>query len=248
MRFAPAIVLLLASASCLAQTTGYRAPTSQTNNPVSMVFEHKQTQTLADGTNINIVSHEYFYRDSLGRTRTETEFVTPFFGQSQPARNVSVRDPVAKTFTTWQTGGTSPFVPTFRRNDELTPPHPVLAAPANGSQSRTGLPVRTPQLVATPGPKTTTEQLGTLDMQGVPCEASRTTVVYPVGFMGNDRPVTTVAQRCQAREFGRELLDFTEDPRTGTRSMALQSIRRGEPDPSLFLPPPNYIDAKSQAH
>ena len=63
------------------------------------------------------------------------------------------------------------------------------------------------------------------------------TTVYPTDFLGNDRPITTVTERCQSGEFGRELRNLTEDPRSGTRSTTLQSISRGEPDPSLFQPP-----------
>ena len=81
MRFALAVPVLLLSAPCMAQMVssgvGGYGMGAQTNNPVSMVFEHKQTQTLTDGTHISLVSHEYFYRDNLGRTRIETEFVTP---------------------------------------------------------------------------------------------------------------------------------------------------------------------------
>ena len=136
---------------------------------------------------------------------------------------------------------------TFTRNDEVLPQRPLATTAANGDQSHTVVPVRKPKVDATLRPKTTTEQLGTLDIQGVSCEASRITFMYPIGFMGNDRPITTVTQRCQSREFGKELLDVTEDPRSGTRSTALQSISRSVPDPSLFQPPPDYIDARPGA-
>ena len=71
--------IFVAPFHCVAQNvsmgvSGFGGIGAQTNNPITMVFEHKQTQTLADGTHINIVSHEYFYRDNLGRTRTESEF------------------------------------------------------------------------------------------------------------------------------------------------------------------------------
>lgn len=82
-------------------------------------------------------------------------------------------------------------------------------------------------------------------VQGEPCEASRITSVYPVGFLGNDRILTTVAERCVSHEFGRALLEVVQDPRYGTRTLTLQSITRGDPDPTLFHPPADYAE-KSQ--
>ncbi len=250
MRFAPAISLLLLSAPCLAQMvtgsmSGYYGPSSQTNNPVSMVFEHKQSQTLPDGTHILTVTHEYFYRDSLGRIRNESEFPA-FAGRTERPRSVSVQDPVARTFTTWQTGGSDAVVHQFNRTEQAQPQQPLMRSAPSVNQPGVALQAR-PSQVTTPRPKTTTEQLGMQDVQGMPCEASRMTTVYPVDFMGNDRPMTTVTDRCLSREFGRMLLEVTEDPRNGTRTTTLQSVSRGEPDPSLFQPPPDYIDARSGA-
>ena len=249
MRFAPTITLFLLSTPCFAQiamgvSSGYGGPAAQTNNPVSMVFEHKQTQTLADGTHINTVTHEYFYRDSLGRTRMENEVQTFGFVSGTPMHSVNVHDPVARTSTNWQTGGPEGRAHQFNRYDQNPPQRPLMTTAPISSQSHLLAPPPV-QPASRPRPKTTTESLGTQDVQGVPCEASRTTVVYPVDFFGNDRPITTVMERCQSREFDRVLRDSTEDPRSGTRTTTLQSISRGEPDPSLFQPPPDYVDSKS---
>ncbi len=249
MRFVFAAPLLLIPASCFAQvfstgTFGFGGPAAQTNNPVSMVFEHKQTQTLADGTRISTVTHEYFYRDSLGRTRNETEFGPGWAGQGHPMRHVDVQDPVARTFTNWQAGEQGGYSRTYNQIDQNAPP-PRVSTALVGTQSHTVVPFVRPQPDSRPRPKTTTEQLGTDQVQGVPCEATRITVVYPTDFFGNDRPVTTVTEHCQSRELGRMLRDSTEDPRSGTRTTVLQSISHGEPDPSLFLPPADYTDARA---
>jgi hypothetical protein len=243
--------LILLTAPCMAQimtgsVSGYAGPASQTNNPVSMVFEHKQSQTLADGTHILTVTHEYFYRDSLGRTRNESEFPA-FAGRTERPRSVSVQDPVARTFTNWQTGGSDGMVHQFNRTEQAQHQQPLMRSAPSVNQPGVAVQARPPQVSTQPRPKTTTEQLGMQDVQGMPCEASRMTIVYPVDFMGNDRPITTVTEHCRSREFGRVLRESTEDPRNGTRTTTLQSVSRGEPDPSLFQPPPDYIDAKSGA-
>jgi hypothetical protein len=134
----------------------------------------------------------------------------------------------------------------FNRTDQNPPPTSQAGSisPRNGEQIHLIAKTLPAPPVTHLRPKTTTEQLGTQDVQGVPCEASRMTTVYPTDFFGNDRPITTVTERCQSREFGRILSDTTEDPRSGTRSTTLQSITRGEPDASLFKPAADYVDAK----
>jgi hypothetical protein len=254
MRFAPAIPFVLLTSTCFAQiVTGsmssYAGPGWQTNNPVSMVFEHKQSQTLADGTHIVTVTHEYFYRDSLGRTRNEFETPVQWTTDGTAIHTVNVNDVVARTFTSWRTGVPGETLHQFNRVDETPRPSVQAGLPATESGDRIQLTAKVLPAppVARLRPKRTTEQIGTQDLQGIPCEATRTTEVYPVDLMGNDRPITTVTERCLSREFGRVLRDSTEDPRSGTRTTTLQSVSRGEPDPSLFQPPSDYMDAKSGA-
>ncbi len=159
--------------------------------------------------------------------------------------SVNVQDPVAQTNTNWQAGGPGFMPHEYFRMETNRPVQPiqimtqVLAPPPVAPRPPAPTPPRL-QL------KNTTEQLGTQDVQGVPCEASRTTVVYPVDFMGNDRPITSVNESCNSREFGRNLRESMDDPRTGVRTTTLQSISRGEPDPSLFQPPADYTEHPQQ--
>lgn len=245
-----AIFLVLLSTSCAAQMVGsfggyVGGNGSQTNNPVTMVFEHKQVQTLADGTHITQVTHETFYRDTLGRTRMEHE--SGLFGPNSgtPMRNINVSDPVAQTVTNWQAGGPGNMPHEYFRM-EMNRPMPRVQSTTVGLTSHQVVTVQPSQREQRPMPTHTTEQLGTQDVQGVPCEATRTTTVYPINFMGNDRPITAVYESCNSREFGRNLRESTEDPRTGLRTTTLQSISRGEPDPSLFQPPSNYTERLQQ--
>lgn len=245
-----AIFLVLLSTSCTAQMVGsfggyVGGNGSQTNNPVTMVFEHKQVQTLADGTHITQVTHETFYRDTLGRTRMEHESGLFGLNSGTPMRGINVTDPVAQTFTNWQTGGPGNMPHEYFRS-EMNRPMPRIQNTTADSATHQVVPVQPAQHEQRPMPKHTTEQLGTQDVQGIPCEATRTTTVYPLNFMGNDRPITALNESCRSREFGRNLSESVEDPRTGTRTTTLQSISRGEPDPSLFQPPPDYTERQQQ--
>lgn len=253
MRLAPLLVLM--SVPCAAQgvagTIGSsRGMASQANNPVSMVFESKHVQTLADGTHITTVTHETFYRDREGRTRTDHELPFPV-GTGTPMYAVAVQDPVAGFFLHWQTGGqttgsrqrqfTSLDTDATRaqalqdRADEAAanPPTPRLQRdPSTAQKQSSGQAV----------PKHTNKILGLQQVEGVPCEASQSTTVYPIGSVGNDRVITVTSERCISREFGRPLREVSEDPRTGTRTLTLQSVTRGEPDPMLFHPPADYAE------
>jgi hypothetical protein len=248
MRFVPAVSLLLLTVPCFAQMAPGRAgPVSQTNNPVSMVLERKHTQTLADGTHINTVTHEYFYRDSLGRTRTENELVTTALGNGVPRHSVFVQDPVARTSTNWQTGLPEGMPHHYVRVERTVMQRPLMSDAPKANPPGVNPHAGTSQNSSQPQPNMTMERLGTEDVLGLTCEASRMTIVFPVGYSGNDLPITNTEDRCISREFGKVLLEVIQDPRLGKRSVALQSVSRGEPDPSLFQPPPDYIDAKSGA-
>lgn len=243
-----ALILVACSLPSFAQVVGMNGVmsgpgTSVTNSPVSLVLEHKQEQTLADGTHISTITHEYFYRDSLGRTRSETEF-PGLAGRPERPRMVTVQDPVADVFLNWQTGqvgGQKEYnrvasMPARQSTSSQRSPG-LTAAPSGESYHRI---VEVPSPIKRPDMKH--EDLGVLDVQGASCKANRITTTYPVDFFGNDRPITTVQEQCRSTEFNHVLQERYDDPRNGTRTISVQSISRGEPDPSLFQPPAGYTE------
>lgn len=261
------LLLLLLAARCAAQGivinssvhTGGTA--ARTGNPVTMVFERTQTQTLADGIHVTSTTHEWYYRDSAGRMRSDHESPLPARSGTHITM-VMVQDPVARFILHWQTGSTGNRQPQFTSIDMDEIPRaqaPRAPAPqASPDDAGTDPPLPTLQRdpprprvprepamsqaqdTAQPRQKTTIKNFGMQDVQGVPCEASVITTVYPVGFMGNDRPITATTERCVSREFGRAVRELVQDPRNGTRTLTLQSVTRGEPDPMLFHPPADY--------
>jgi hypothetical protein len=221
----------------------------QTGSPVSMVFERKSVQTLADGTHITRITHETFYRDSQGRTRAEFEFNTaPSMAQGARS-NVIVTDPVASKSILWNIG------PGFPKAYTVTPTRPP-ATPAGSAGLRTAPPVpgssQAAMLTAPPPPSivmraaSSTETLGPQEVQGAACTATRSTSIFPVDMIGNDRPITVVQER-MSREFGRVLSETVDDPRTGLRTLTLTSLSRSEPDPTLFQPPAGFTERQRPA-
>lgn len=89
-------------------------------------------------------------------------------------------------------------------------------------------------------PEFSRESLGTQTIEGVLAEGSRTTVTYPIGAVGNDRPITTVSETWTSPELKTVVLSKNSDPRNGDSTTRLTNISRLEPDPSLFEIPSDY--------
>jgi hypothetical protein len=84
------------------------------------------------------------------------------------------------------------------------------------------------------------DRLGGKTIAGVYAEGVRTTITYPVGYMGNDRPIAVVREVWTAPDLKITLLASDNDPRTGLQSTEVTDLVRAEPDPALFLPPEGY--------
>ena len=92
----------------------------------------------------------------------------------------------------------------------------------------------------TPRPQFSRESLGTRTIEGVLAEGSRTTVTYPIGAVGNDRPISTTIETWTSPELKMAVLSKNSDPRNGESTTRLTNISRLEPDLSLFQIPADY--------
>jgi hypothetical protein len=219
-----------------------------TGHPYSAEQQTEQVQTLADGTHITQATQKtLIYRDAEGRTRTEHIFTPPpgMKMVSEPAF-VTIIDPVAGYHymldernhvarrMTWQ----------VRRRQQanssgwwVSGNNAIISSPA---LPRT-LPPNTANAVSDqPHPETTQESLGTQTIEGLAAEGKRTTTVFPEGFMGNDRPITTVTETWTSPDLGTVLLMKTSDPRSGETTTKLTNISLADPDPALFEVPAGY--------
>jgi len=82
-------------------------------------------------------------------------------------------------------------------------------------------------------------------MEGLIVEGRRRTVTYSAGSMGNDRDITTVSEIWTNKELRLMILQVNSDPRNGETTTKIENLSRTQPDPNLFLPPPDYkvVDA-----
>lgn len=226
--------------------------------PFSAQEETPVTHSRSDGALISSGTKKViYYRDSLGRLRME-KTMPGSIGTSEDAVFVEIVDPI---------GG---FRYSFDSNSRMARRAPF--APAKSGSSRivfSSPPPSTPDFIAIPTaeprrtvvspssssdntqrPEEISEQIGTQIIEGVLAEGSRTTTVYPVGYVGNDRPVTTVVEIWYWRQMGMYVLAKSYDSRTGQTetTMKLTNISLAVPDASLFQPPAGYeiVDPASQ--
>jgi hypothetical protein len=234
-----------------------------TGVPYSAEETTETVQTLANGTHITQPAHKVmFYRDSQGRTRTERTF-SPLLGVSVPQgvaapSFIEISDPVSGVHYTLEprnhVARKVSFVPAPLPQVSKAPPPPPpssATAPGGGSGGRWFTTATAGQSAPAPGdqthrPQFSHESLGTQMIEGVLVEGSRSTVVYPIGAMGNDQPITTVTETWMSPELKIPVLSKTSDPRSGESTTRLVNISRAEPDPSLFQVPSDYevVDAE----
>lgn len=216
------------------------------------VTEH--VQTLADGTHISQSPQKTkFYRDSQGRTRTEHTFALPPGAAAgvEPPGFIEIFDPVAGARYTLEPRNHTARKMSFPAALPPPPPPPNSATASGNRLGRfSSAAVPAPAAPAsndqTPRPQFSHESLGTQTIEGIAAEGNRTTVVYPVGAVGNDRPITTVSETWMSPELRTVILSKNSDPRNGESTTRLTNISRLEPDPSLFQIPPDYEVVDSQ--
>ena len=86
----------------------------------------------------------------------------------------------------------------------------------------------------------TKEDLGQQTIEGVVTKGTRSTTVIPAGAIGNEQPITIVAEEWFSPELKVLVMTKHVDPRAGETTYRLTNIVRAEPDPSLFEKPASY--------
>jgi hypothetical protein len=88
--------------------------------------------------------------------------------------------------------------------------------------------------------KSSTEDLGSQNMEGVFVTGVRTTLTIPAGQIGNEQPISVVTEVWTSPELKTVVYSKRTDPRMGEQIFKLTNISRSEPDASLFIVPPDF--------
>lgn len=198
---------------------------SITGAPLSADVIKDFTQTLADGTQVPVETNGKMFRDSAGRTRTETELKSTV-GDAAMLHYVTILDPVAQLNVRLdpqtKTATLFPF-----------PAAPAQAARLNNAFTAHGAKVSRPALVAA-------QDLGASTLQGFAVTGIKRTVPAAANLPGSERARNVVVESWFSPELQIELQSKTADPRLGLSTTKLVNIGNTEPDSALFQVPSDY--------
>ena len=194
-----------------------------TGSPYSCEVTTEITRTATDGTNFHRqpgVVREY--RDSYGRTRTESPGPAGDAGQAQTLS--FIRDPVGQVLYVLDSQRLTAF------------PRRLQTPGAKSAQE-----LYQTNLTAPPrSPYVTRQPLGPQTMEGVYVEGFRFVTTFPAGIFGNDRAFVVTEERWVAPDMALRIFIKRSDPRFGQTLIRRTNISRVELDPALFQVPANY--------
>lgn len=213
-----------------------------TGIPYSAEEVSDRTQTLGDGTHITQKTQiTKRYRDSEGRTRFERPMFMGTNTAFEDLTVVEINDPVSGYRYVLDTYNrvAHRFSPPEKANEparytQEARPVSQATAPAPVRQAPAAVPPRTTN------PEMSTESLGTQIIEGVSAEGKRVTRTFPIGAVGNDKPIVDSWETWFSPELRVTVLSKDSDPRSGEQITRMQNINRSEPDPALFRPPLDY--------
>ena len=200
------------------------------NEPFSCDAITTLMRTLPDGTHISRQTMTVkMYRDSEGRTRSDRIPGKFFAGEPAPAGTILIRDPIAGYSYVLETTAKIAHRTAIQRarpGQPMIPPNSPTPVPAPASN--------------TSGQQVKIENLGTQTLEGLVVEGRRTMVTTPAGSIGNDRDIVNVSEIWSNKELRLMILQVHSDPRNGETTTKIENLSRTQPDPNLFLPPPDY--------
>jgi hypothetical protein len=235
------------------------------NAPYSAEAVTEMTQRLVDGNRISNKMTSNLYRDSEGRTRREEKLgaIGPWSSKAEPSQTIFINDPVANM---------NMVLDSRNKIARKMPSPKIRTLPASAGDMkvmaemkanferkvtfRTGGPggpdvvmggtVMSIPLGGDVEKNAQRESLGSLIVEGVRADGTRTTMTIPAGAIGNDQPIQIVSERWYSPELQTVVMTKRSDPRLGDTVYRLTNINRAEPAHSLFEAPADYAveDAK----
>jgi hypothetical protein len=231
----PPALLIMASAS---GQNNLPAPMYVTPGaPYSGEQVQERVETPSDGSRAaRTVEIVKLYRDSEGRTRTERPLVT------------EIDDPVAGVRYTLDSRNKIAHRVNIPKQQIVFGDQPgaILLIPAGDGVRFTppvgGAPVGVVLTMTVgngtkaPQPQLTTEDLGTLTMEGLLVEGTRQTLTIST----EGKPTVTVTDTWTSPDLHLALLSKVTGATSGETTVKMTHLSRSEPPAELFRPPPDY--------
>ena len=239
---------LLCTTICIAQTGGQlggmaggKTGTSSTLSgginlraiagaPFSADVVKESTQVQADGMPARQETHGKMFRDSLGRTRSETELESSVAG-AEPKRYVTIVDPVQQLSIVLDVAAKKATVFHLPVSTAMSANELKLVAKAQAAHhGRAGH-----SATNSDGP----EDLGAMVLEGFSVTGTRRAHANEASA-AKDKPQNAITESWFSAELKIELLSTTQVSQSVTRTTKLTNIVPGEPDPTLFQAPADY--------
>jgi hypothetical protein len=227
------------------------APQNIPGAPFSADVVTEVTRTLPNGETFHSKMQGKLYRDSQGRTRRESQFQSAPSAAASSGRSVVVNDPVQHVMIVFNEAAKTAMV--FRWPSSMT--NHMNPAPASSAASREASPspaVPSPYISARPGgtatltggpataAKTTSEKLGSRELDGVTATGTRTIRSWTTGDEANPQPHSSTTDIWMSPELELTLLSETTEAHSGKTVTRVENLLRSEPDASLFQIPADY--------
>jgi hypothetical protein len=222
--------------------------------PFTAEFKSTTVQTLANGTTITNQSSWVQARDGQGRYyQADTG---NFYADGSQVTRSHINDPVAGTETRWDSRMKKATVYELPPQEQR---HGCWQSESGNSRwsypltpeqraQENAAPVKEPVTLRPQSHHPVTENLGTDVIQGLTVRGTRTTFTTAIGEVGNDQPLVETRENWFSDEYRLEVRSVSDDPRRGKTTRELTGFTPGEPDPSLFQPPPGYEVVTQQLH
>lgn len=233
------VVTIALSSISLSQTNAPRAtyPASTLSNginlravagaPFSADVVSQSTQVQADGASVTRETHGKMFRDSAGRTRSETELQSSAAGVAR--RLVTIIDPVEGTSMVLDVAAKSATVFHLPAASAINANKMRLAATMQAGRASV-------RQLTPPG----TEDLGSMMMEGFAVTGTRRAGAADAGAAKGAAP-TIVTESWFSKELKIDLLVSRQGlPQSVRRTTRLTNITPGEPDPTVFQVPADY--------
>lgn len=225
--------------------------------PYSAEAITETSQVLGDGNRISRKTQSSVARDSEGRTRREASLpgIGPWATSGTAPKHVFINDPVeGVNYILDSTNKTARKLPAAKIISKArAAAHQEAHAEAAGQMTagrrvegglKADVGVTMPRIAMEvfggKALEAKREDLGKRNIEGVPCDGTRTTVTIPAGEIGNERPIDITDERWFSPELQVIVMSRHSDPRTGETIYKLDSIQRSEPLKSLFEVPAGY--------
>jgi hypothetical protein len=200
------------------------------NAPFSAVVDVQRTVIRPDGSAFSVKSIRNMARDGMGRIHNESRTYIPATSAGTPEiDHIHLYDPRTRVSTELDARKQ-----TFYSHTMDHPPSTVPPTVRYGSPSGTGVPQND---------FSKEEDLGNQEIGGVSVHGVRESQIIPAEGNETGKEVTITDEYWYSDELRINVVMKHSDPRTGTITLTVTHITRGEPDPALLEIPEGYARA-----